>query len=111
MAERDASLGADIVVNYTNNKASAKMTVSNIQKYGIKALLIQADISKLGKIRIMFATTLKELEKMDIIVANAVVEVVNLPAIDMIEEDYDRLFTINTKGAFFTIQEAANTWG
>ncbi|SFQ42595.1 3-oxoacyl-[acyl-carrier protein] reductase [Salibacterium halotolerans] len=48
---------------------------------------------------------------MDIIVANAVVEVVNLPAIDMIEEDYDRLFTINTKGAFFTIQEAANTWG
>lgn len=107
IAERYASLGVDIVVNYTNNKASAEMTISNIRRYGVKALAIQADISKVDDARNMFATTLKEFGKIDIIVANAGVEVVNLPAVDITEEDYDRLFTINTKGAFFTIQEAA----
>lgn len=31
LLKRYASLGADSVVNYTNNKASAEMTVSSIQ--------------------------------------------------------------------------------
>jgi 3-oxoacyl-[acyl-carrier protein] reductase len=107
IAERYASLGADIVVNYTSNKASAEMTLSDIRKYGVKALAIQADISKVDEVREMFATTLKEFGKIDIIVANAGIELVNLPTIDITEEQYDKLFSINTKGAFFTIQEAA----
>ncbi|SFL94653.1 short chain dehydrogenase [Salibacterium qingdaonense] len=48
---------------------------------------------------------------MDIIVANAGVEVVYLPAIDITEEDYDKLFTINTKGAFLTVQGGAKHAG
>jgi 3-oxoacyl-[acyl-carrier protein] reductase len=107
IAERYASLGADIVVNYTSNKASAEMTLSDIRKYGVKALAIQADISKVDEVREMFATTLKEFGKIDIIVANAGIELVNLMTIDITEEQYDKLFSINTKGAFFTIQEAA----
>lgn len=107
IAERYASLGADIVVNYTNNKESAEMTLSNIRKYDVKAIAIKADISKVNEVQNMFTTTLKEFGKIDIIVANAGVEVVNLPTVDITEEQYDKLFSINTKGAFFTIQEAA----
>lgn len=107
IAERYASLGADIVVNYTNNKASSEMTLSNIRKYGVKAIAIQADISKVDEVQSMFTTTLKEFGKIDIIVANAGIEIVDLPTLDITEEQYDQLFTINTKGAFFTIQEAA----
>lgn len=107
IAERYASLGADIVVNYTNNKESAEMTLSNIRKYDVKAIAIQADISKVNEVQNMFTTTLKEFGKIDIVVANAGIEVVNLPTVDITEEQYDKLFTINTKGAFFTIQEAA----
>lgn len=107
IAERYASLGADIIVNYTNNKESAEMTVSNILKYGVKAIAIQANISKVNEVRNLFATSLKEFGKIDIVVANAGIELVNLPTLDITEEQFDELFSINTKGAFFTIQEAA----
>lgn len=107
IAERYASLGADIIINYTNNKESAEITVSNILKYGVKAMAIQGDISKVKEVRNLFATSLKEFGKIDIVVANAGIELVNLPTLDITEEQFDNLFAINTKGAFFTIQEAA----
>jgi len=107
IAERYASLGANITVNYTNNKAAAELTVSNLQAYGVKALALQADIGQVAEVRNMFQTTLKEFGKIDIVVANAGIEVVNVPTVDITEEQYDRLFEVNTKGAFFTIQEAA----
>ena len=43
IAERYASLGANIIVNYTKNKESAEITLSNILKYGVKAMAIQGD--------------------------------------------------------------------
>lgn len=107
IAERYASLGANIVVNYTKDKATAEMTVSNLQAYGVKALAIQADIGQVTEVRNMFQRTLKEFGKIDIVVANAGIEVVNVATIDVTEEQYDKLFEVNTKGAFFTIQEAA----
>ncbi|MFD2370086.1 SDR family oxidoreductase [Brevibacillus sp. GCM10020057] len=107
IAERYASLGADIAVNYTNDKAAAEATVSNLQAYGVKAIAIQADISQVAEVRKLFRTTLQEFGRVDIVVANAGIELVNLPAVDITEEQYDRLFQVNTKGAFFTIQEAA----
>lgn len=70
IAERYASLGADIVVNYTHNKEFAEMTLSNIGKYDVKAITIQADISNVNGVQNMFTTTLKEFGKIDIIVAN-----------------------------------------
>lgn len=107
IAERYASLGANIVVNYTKDKATAEMTVSNLQAYGVKALAIQADIGQVTEVRNMFQRTLKEFGKIDIVVANAGIEVVNVATIDVTEEQYDKLFEVNTKGAFFTIQEVA----
>lgn len=107
IAERYASLGADIIVNYTNNKESAEITVSNILKYGVKAMAIQANVSKTKEVRNLFAIGLKKFGKIDIVVANAGIEAVNLPTLDITEKQFDKLFAINTKGAFFTMQEAA----
>ncbi|EOS53581.1 SDR family oxidoreductase [Paenibacillus barengoltzii] len=107
IAERYASLGADIAVNYTSDKAAAEATVSSLQAYGVKAIAIQADISQVAEVRKMFQIALQELGKIDIVVANAGIELVNIPTVDITEEQFDRLFQVNTKGAFFTIQEAA----
>jgi 3-oxoacyl-[acyl-carrier protein] reductase len=41
------------------------------------------------------------------VLANAGVELINQPVVNATEEDFDRLFAINTKGAFFTLQRAA----
>jgi len=41
------------------------------------------------------------------VVANAGVELVDQPILEATEEQVDRLFAINTKGTFFTLQKAA----
>lgn len=55
----------------------------------------------------LFAPAIERFGKRDIVVANAGVEVVDQAAVDFTEADYDRVFGINAKGAFFTLQQAA----
>ncbi len=43
----------------------------------------------------------------DVIVANASIEMSRTPVLDFTQEDYDRLFDMNTKGVFFTMHKAA----
>jgi 3-oxoacyl-[acyl-carrier protein] reductase len=43
----------------------------------------------------------------DVVVANAGMEKVNVPVSDVTEEDFDLLFRVNTKGPFFVLREAA----
>ncbi|MDQ0875982.1 3-oxoacyl-[acyl-carrier protein] reductase [Paenibacillus sp. V4I3] len=107
IAERYASLGANIVINYSSSKASAEETMANVLKYGVKAIMLQADISKADELREMFQLSLKEFGKIDIVVANAGIESERIPTVDISEEQFDKFFRINTKGTFITLQEAA----
>lgn len=54
-----------------------------------------------------FETSLERFGHLDIVVVNAGLEMSGVPVLNFTEEDYDRLFSINTKGAFFAIQKAA----
>ncbi len=107
IAERYAALGANIVVNYSKDKASAEEVVKNITAMGAKVISIQADVSKVAELERLFAEAKKAFGKIDIIVANAGVEMVEVPVVDFTEEQFDRVFTINTKGSYFTLQQAA----
>ncbi|WDF77095.1 SDR family oxidoreductase [Mucilaginibacter sp. KACC 22773] len=107
IAERYASLGADIVINYTRDETAANATVESIKKLGRNAIAIRCDVSKTAEIRNLFETAKQSLGKIDIVVVNAGVELVGIPVADFSEEQFDHMFGINTKGAFFTMQEAA----
>ena len=107
IAERYAALGADIVINYSKDKASAEEVVSNIKAMGVKVVSIQADISKVADLERLFSEAKKAFGKIDIVVANAGIEMVELPVVDFTEEQFDRVFSINTKGSYFTMQQAA----
>jgi 3-oxoacyl-[acyl-carrier protein] reductase len=107
IAERFAALGADIVVNYSKDKASAEEVISNIGAMGVKVIAIQADVSKVADLERLFAEAKKAFGKIDIVVANAGIEMVEVPVVDFTEEQFDRLFSINTKGTYFTMQQAA----
>jgi 3-oxoacyl-[acyl-carrier protein] reductase len=50
---------------------------------------------------------MEKFEQLDIVVANAGVELVGGSVLDFTETDFDRLFAVNAKGAFFTLQRAA----
>ena len=107
IAERFADLGADIVINYSKDKASADEVIKNITSKGVRVLAVQADISEVAEIIRLFAEAKKTFGKIDIVVANAGIEMVEVPVTEFTEEQYDRLFSINTKGSYFTMQQAA----
>ena len=107
IAERYAALGADIVINYSKDKASADEVINNIKARGVKVIAIQADISKVADLERLFAEARKAFGKIDIVVANAGIEMVEVPVVNFTEEQFDHLFSINTKGSYFTLQQAA----
>lgn len=107
IAERYAALGADIVINYSRDKASADDVVSNIKAMGANVIAVQADVSKVADIERLFKEAKDAFGKIDIVVANAGIELVETPVTDFTEEQFDRVFGINTKGTYFAMQQAA----
>jgi 3-oxoacyl-[acyl-carrier protein] reductase len=107
IAERYATLGADIVINYPKDRASADEVLSNIKATGANAIAIQADITRVAELTRMFEEVKKTFGKIDIVVANAGIEMVEVPVTDFTEEQFDKVFTINTRGTYFTLQQAA----
>jgi 3-oxoacyl-[acyl-carrier protein] reductase len=107
IAERYGSCGASVVVNYAKDRERANATVDSIERHGGAAIAIQADVSKVPDIERLFAASIQHFGRLDIVVANAGVELVDRPVVDVSEADFDTLFGVNTKGAFFTLQKAA----
>lgn len=106
IAERLADAGASVVINYTHNRRYAEDVAAGIVARGGKAVTIQADVAKPFELRRLFDEAEKALGPLDIVVANAAV-FLRKPLAESTEEDYDYIFDINAKGAFFTLQEAA----
>ncbi|WP_175777262.1 glucose 1-dehydrogenase [Burkholderia anthina] len=107
IALRLAERGANVVINYSRNKAPADEVAAAATALGVKAICVQADVSKVTEIDVLFDVALKAFGKLDIVVANAGVEKVNIPVVDVTEEDFDLLFSVNTKGPYFVMQAAA----
>ncbi|MER5530850.1 SDR family oxidoreductase [Streptomyces sp. NPDC002677] len=107
IALRYASLGANVVVNYAGNKERAEATAADIERLGVRAITVQADVAVVADIERLFDEATAEFGNIDIAVANAGVEQIGIDFVDITEEQFDRLFTINTKGTFFTLQSAA----
>lgn len=107
IAERYAALGADLIINYSRDKSSADEVLSNVRAMGVKAIAVQGDVSKVADIERLFHTAKEAFGKIDIVVANAGIELVETPVTDFTEEQFDRVFSINTKGSYFTMQQAA----
>jgi 3-oxoacyl-[acyl-carrier protein] reductase len=107
IAQRFASLGADVVVNYSGDAENAAKTVAEIEATGARAIAVQADASSLPDLDRLFRTAIDTYGRIDIVVANAGVEIVGMPIVDVTEEQFDRSFAINAKGTFFTLAKGA----
>jgi 3-oxoacyl-[acyl-carrier protein] reductase len=106
IANRLAADGAAVIVNYARNQQQAQQVVDAILKTGGKAVAIQADVSKPAEVRRLFDEAEKAVGRLKIVVANAGVYL-SKPLVENTESDYDYVFDINTRGVFFTLQEAA----
>jgi 3-oxoacyl-[acyl-carrier protein] reductase len=106
IAERLAQDGASVVVNYVNSSAKAKEVIAGIEARGGQALALQADMSKVNDIRHLFQATVDHFGQLNILVNNAGLAIYK-PVVDVSEEDFDATFTLNARGTFFALQEAA----
>ena len=107
ICERLARDGATVVVNYVQNKAKAEETVAAIRSGDGHAVAVQADVAKLADIRRLFEQTVAEFGRLDIVVNNAGIYTSFRPIVECTEEDFDRTFSVNARGAFFCLQQAA----
>jgi 3-oxoacyl-[acyl-carrier protein] reductase len=111
IAERLASKGASVILNYSSSVTQAEALRDRIASKGGKAVLVKGDVSRVADIVDMFDTGLSIFNKIDIVVANAGIELVGKATTEVTEAEFDRLFSVNTKGAFFTLQYAARHIG
>ena len=106
IAERLAQEGAAVVVNYYKSADKAEEIVNGIEAKGGQALAIQADVSQVAEVQRLFQHTIGRFSGIDIVIANA--GMFNPKSIvDTTEEEFDAMVALNTKGVFFTLQEAA----
>jgi len=106
IAERLAQDGATIVVNYGKSADKAKQVVVGIEEKGGKAVAIQADMSKVGDVGRLVKDTVRIFGRLNILVNNAGMFMYK-PLVETTEEEFDRMFALNTKGPYFALQEAA----
>jgi NAD(P)-dependent dehydrogenase (short-subunit alcohol dehydrogenase family) len=107
-AEMLGTEGASVVVHYNNpnKKSEADDTAAKVHETGAKAIVEQADLTKTAEIKRLFDQMMKEFNQLDILI-NTAGMVIKKPFVDISEEEYDRMFAINAKAAFFCMQEAA----
>jgi 3-oxoacyl-[acyl-carrier protein] reductase len=107
VAVRLGRLGASVVVNYSRDASGAAATVAEIKAADSRAIDVRADVSKPTEIETLLDTARSQFGSLDIVVANAGLDEGLGPVLDVTEAEYDRMFSVNTKGAFFTLQKAA----
>ncbi|KKK22335.1 short-chain dehydrogenase [Aspergillus ochraceoroseus] len=77
------------------------------QKYpDLKVTVYQGDLTSAAAVTKLFQEVLQEFGKIDIVV-NTIGKVLKKPITEITEEEYDSMFAINSKTAFFVLKEAA----
>jgi 2-deoxy-D-gluconate 3-dehydrogenase len=83
---------------------AALKTATDIQSTGGRAYPVQVDVSKKESIIRMLGEIISKFKKIDILMNNAGINI-RKPAINFSEEDWDKIISVNLKGAFFVAQE------
>ncbi|MFA3875763.1 SDR family oxidoreductase [Streptomyces sp. MMCC 100] len=100
-----AEAGARVVVHYHTSEKEAEETVRAIQDAGGQAVSVQGDLTDVASVRRLFDTAVDTYGGVDVAV-NTTGMVLRKPILETTEEEYDRMFGINAKAAYFFIQEA-----
>jgi len=100
-----ASCGAHVAVNYVRDESAATATVEMARAHGVKALAVQADVSRLEEAERLIEQTIESFEKIDFLICNAGIwEGDSVEAIS--EELWDKTLDINLKGTWSVCRAA-----
>lgn len=116
IAVRFGQEGANVAINYRKGLEEAQHTEELIQQtvddcmaciegFGVKTVLVQADVSKEEDVKRMFAEVFSTFGGLDILVNNAGFQIAGDSETITIES-FDRVIGTNLRGAFMCAQEA-----
>ncbi len=107
LSKECAKAGAKIVVHFNSDatKAAAEETIAEITGSGGEAIMVQGDLTQVANVSRLFDAGIEKWGKVDIAINTAGL-VLKKPIVDVTEAEYDTSFDINSKLAFFFIQEA-----
>ncbi|WP_127127706.1 SDR family oxidoreductase [Pseudoflavitalea rhizosphaerae] len=102
-----AAKGAKLVIHYNSasTQPDAEKTLTEVQAAGAEAILFQGDLTRPRNIITLFDAAVSRFGGIDIAI-NTVGKVLKKPIADTTEAEYDSMSDINSKAAYFFIQEA-----
>jgi 3-oxoacyl-[acyl-carrier protein] reductase len=106
IAQRLASDGFSVVVNYAGNTNKADETVNEIVTSGGRAVAIQGDVANPEDVKHLFEKTLEAFGQIDVVVNNAGIMPLSLISKGD-SETFDKVIAINLRGTFLVMSQAA----
>lgn len=104
-AEALAREEAAVVINYHSQAEPAEELADKIRAGGGRAIAVKGDVSKEADVDNLFAQTLAEFGRLDILVANSGLQK-DAPSIDMTLEEWNTVLDVNLTGQFLCARAA-----
>ena len=101
-----AEAGADVAINWLDDKSAAEHVAGKVRAGGRRAALIQGDVSTVAGAEAIVAQAVELLGGLDILVNNAGI-FPRVRFLDLTEVMWDATFAVNLKGTAFCSQAAA----
>ena len=99
VALKFAKNGYNVVINYVSSKTNVEELKEEFESKGVKALVMQADVTDKEAIEEVVKKAIEEFGAIDVLVNNAGITRDNL-LMRMSEEEFDKVIEINLKGTY-----------
>jgi len=99
IAKRLAQEGAHVVVNDINREAGGRV-VAQIEVAGGEATFVAGDVTKSAEVKALVDAAVKQYGKLDVMVNNAGWTHRNRPALEVGEDEFDKVYAVNVKSIY-----------
>jgi NAD(P)-dependent dehydrogenase (short-subunit alcohol dehydrogenase family) len=96
--------GANLVINDRKLTQDAEGVVKKIKAMGGNAIAVEADVSNKNEVSAMAEQAVRQFGTIDILVNNAGIESHPVLTVELAEDAWDRVLTVNLKGTFLCCQ-------
>ncbi|BDZ58536.1 NAD(P)-dependent dehydrogenase (short-subunit alcohol dehydrogenase family) [Barrientosiimonas humi] len=107
IARQVADQGANVAIHYNSesSRSDAEQTLAAVEAAGGRGVVLSGDLTKPQNVTKLFDDATEALGQLDVAV-NTVGKVLRKPITETSEEEYDEMFDVNSKAAYFFIKEA-----
>lgn len=115
IAEKFSSLGYNVILNYNKSKEQALSLCEKLRESNANVHAVCADVSDAKQVKNMFDEIQNLFGGVDVLINNAGISQIKMIN-DVTEDEWDRMFDINTKSAYLCSKLAIpymvnNKWG